>query len=111
MTSLTDFLERAGKGDGRELSLETFKRLCPYTWKKSDGEPFSVEESITRQAFVAGFDTQADDLKKLIEIVKVMRFRLEDIKEIQEHLGGESVLLDDVNETLKQAEAIARGEG
>lgn len=49
----------------------------------------------------------ANKSDKLIKIIEVMRKRLENIKEIQEHLGGESVLLDDVNEALQQAEKIA----
>lgn len=49
----------------------------------------------------------ANKSDKLIKIIEVLRERLENIKEIQEHLGGESVLLDDVNEALQQAEKIA----
>jgi len=52
------------------LSLEVFKELCPHTWKKPSGEPFSVEESITRQAVIRGFKAarrQQEDVEELVK--------------------------------------------
>ena len=47
---------------------------------------------------------------RVLEALKVAVRTLSEIKEIQEALGGESVLLDDVNATLADILSILRGE-
>lgn len=46
------------------------------------------------------------DLSTALKVIDTLRETLEEIKDIQEHLGGDSVLLNDVNAALARANKL-----
>ena len=98
--------------------LDLAEKATPGPWIKNEYSMIEnkqgdslIEDVYPAQEFDCEFIAASREMVPiLVKIALEFSVALEDIKEMQELCGGNSVLLDDVNEAIKRAEELIKEE-